>query len=182
MKRMIACVVLVVGITVVGCDTFSDFVPGLQEARTEITRLRVELNELIQSGDETNRGLARESLARLDLLEEWIAVAEAEAAQRGDEKVDLWSLADIGLQIGTYAGVPGLGVLSIFLNSLRRTAKRQIVEVVSSVEEGRDNDGTIDWARVRRAQEDIGVHDLVRGIRRDEVARIAAEDAAAKVT
>lgn len=179
-SRFILAFVIVLGMA--GCDTFGDLVPGITDARAEIAQLRVDLEALAESDDPVDVEMSELILARIVKVEEWAAWAEEQAIARADDPADWLGVLSAGAEIAGYAGVPGLGIMSLVLNGLRRRANTRTAAVVTTVESNRNGDGTIDWAAVREAQEEAGVHEAVRAIRKAEAAKIAAAKAAIAVT
>ena len=178
MKMLLICGVVLAGVMVVGCDTFSDLVPGITDSNAEIALLRADLEALADSDDPADVEMSKRILSRVEKMEEWGAWVEAEIDKRQDEKIDVWSLADIGIKVAAGVGVPGMGLLGLFL----RRAKRTTATVVSTIEANKNGDGTVNWAQLRSDQEAAGVHEIVRGIRKAEAAKIAAASAAVAVT
>lgn len=178
-KQLVLCGVLVVGtVATVGCDTFSDLVPGIQSARIEISELRAELTVLTESDDLADQEAASAILSRLEPLESWMALAEEEINRRAEEKVNVWGLADIGIKIAAAAGVPGMGIFALLFGRARKVT----TAVVTSIEANRNGDGTVNWAKLREDQQEAGVHEAVRKIRKAEAAKIAAAKATIAVT
>ena len=207
LSRFILAFVIVLGMA--GCDTFADLVPGITAAKAEIaetqsdladataklTLLQTDLEAVITAGIVDSEAaevlLARFEAVELDVAEvdtkitevgESVAQAEEAAIELDEAKADPVEWASAGAELAGYFGVPGMGVLSLVLNGLRRRANTRTAAVVTTVEANRNGDGTIDWAAVREAQEAAGVHEAVRAIRKAEAAKIAAAKAAISVT
>ena len=201
-KRLSLSAVLLAVILVAGCDTFSDFVPGIQavrlelsdtkavmtDVRTEVGAVKDGLEELIAHGDTVDREVAAKMVERFDKVEgtiakvegvvtgveETLAATEEEAAKRAEEEIDWASVASEGAELAGYFGVPGMGVVSLILNRLRRRANATTESVVRGVEVARDGNGGVNWDQLSAIHERAGVSDVVHAIRKKHKAEAEA--------